>query len=116
MKIAIIGSRNITVEHLERYLPTQADEIVSGGARGIDSCAKKYAEQNGLKITEFLPEYQRYGRGAPLKRNDQIIAYADMVVAFWDGSSKGTKYVIERCRRIGKGVIVYEVRGGVVQE
>ena len=46
MKTAVIGSRNLTVEHMETYLPLETDEIVSGGAKGIDQCAKRYAEQH----------------------------------------------------------------------
>lgn len=72
MKVAVIGSRNLTVENLEQYLPEKTTEIVSGGARGIDTCAREYASGNGLKLTEFLPDYKRYGRGAPLKRNLKI--------------------------------------------
>lgn len=107
MKTAVIGSRNLTVEYMEKYLPVETDEIVSGGAKGIDRCTKSYAEQHKIKLTEFLPDYARYGRGAPLKRNDQIIDYADVVVAFWDGKSRGTKYVIDRCNKVGKKVILY---------
>lgn len=108
MKIAIIGSRNLIVNDLENYLPADTDEIVSGGARGIDSCAREYAKKNNIKLTEFLPEYDKYGRGAPLKRNLQIIEYADAVIAFWDGQSHGTKYVIENCKKINKKVTVYK--------
>ena len=104
MKIAVIGSRGLKVNNLEKYLPCDVTEIVSGGARGIDTCARDYALANGLKLTEFLPEYQKYGRGAPLKRNLQIIEYADEVLAFWDGQSRGTKYVIEQCRKKNKKV------------
>ena len=82
MKVAVIGSRNLTIENLGQYLPKETTEIVSGGAMGVDTCARKYASENGLKLTEFLPEYQKYGRGAPLKRNLQIIDYADCVLAF----------------------------------
>lgn len=64
MKIAIVGSRNKTVTDLDQYL-SDCDEIVTGGAKGIDSCAREYAEKNGLKLTEILPEYQRYGKGHP---------------------------------------------------
>lgn len=85
MKIAVIGSRGLKVNDLGKYLPVGVTEIVSGGARGIDTCAREYAGANGLKLTEFLPDYKRYGRGAPLKRNLQIIEYADEVLAFWDG-------------------------------
>ena len=85
MKIAVIGSRGLKVNDLGKYLPVGVTEIVSGGAKGIDTCAREYALANGLKLTEFLPEYEKYGRGAPLKRNLQIIDYADKVLAFWDG-------------------------------
>ena len=99
MKIAIIGSRDLAVDDIKKYLPENITEIVSGGARGIDSCARKYALEAGIQLTEFLPEYSRYGKGAPLKRNLQIIEYADEVIAFWDGTSRGTKHVIDSCRK-----------------
>ena len=110
MKVAVVGSRNLTVTDLRRYLPQGVTEIVSGGARGIDTCAREYAQRNGLKLTEFFPDYQKYGRTAPLKRNLQIIAYADIVVVFWDGESHGTKFVIERCRKMNKKIILYRLR------
>lgn len=108
MRVAIIGSRNLTVENLEDYLPQGVTEIVSGGAKGIDTCAKEYARANHIKLTEFLPDYAKYQKAAPLKRNLQIIDYADMVIAFWDGTSKGTKYVIDNCKKQHKKVIVYK--------
>ncbi len=107
MKVAVIGSRNLTVEDLGKYLPEGTTEIVSGGAKGVDTCARKYACENELKLTEFPPEYSRYGRVAPLRRNLQIIDYADCVLAFWDGQSRGTKFVIEHCRAQGKPVRVF---------
>ena len=106
MKVAVIGSRGLTVENLGDYLPEGTDEIVSGGARGIDACAREYAGKAGLRLTEFLPDYARYGRGAPLKRNEKIVAYADLVLAFWDGASRGTKHVIATCEKAGKPVRV----------
>ena len=98
MKIAIIGSRNIEPENLGDYLPKEVSEIVSGGARGVDSKARDYAVEHNKKLTEFLPEYNKYKRGAPLKRNIQICEYADRVLAFWDGKSRGTKFVIDYCK------------------
>ena len=106
MKIAIIGSRNIFVDNLGQYLPENTTEIVSGGANGVDSCAEEYAESNKIKLKEFLPEYEKFGKGAPLKRNIQIIEYADEVLAFWDGKSRGTKSVIDTCKKIGKKITV----------
>lgn len=101
MKIAIIGSRGITVNDIESYV-SRDDEIVSGGAKGVDSSAREYARENGLKLTEFLPHYERYGRAAPIKRNQEIVNYADKIIAFWDGSSKGTLSVIKYAEKIGK--------------
>lgn len=109
MKIAIIGSRNVIVTDLQRYLPEGVTEIVSGGAKGVDTYAREYAHANGLKLTEFLPAYDRYGRGAPLKRNLQIIHYADAVIAFWDGKSRGTKHVIDTCNSQNIPITVYQV-------
>lgn len=107
MKIGVIGSRGLKVDNLGKYLPNEVTEIVSGGAKGIDTCAREYANANGIKLTEFLPEYDKYGRSAPLKRNLQIIDYADLVVAFWDGQSRGTKYVIDNCKKRNKKVRVF---------
>lgn len=106
MKVAIVGSRNLTVDDFGKYLPENVTEIVSGGAKGIDSCAGAYAAKNGIKLTEILPEYEKYGKAAPLKRNDKIVEYADKVIAFWDGASRGTKYVIDICRKHGKEATV----------
>ena len=107
MKVAVIGSRGLSVADLNKYLPEDTDEIVSGGAKGVDTSAREYALAHGLKLTEFLPEYDKYGRGAPLKRNITIIEYADLVLAFWDGKSHGTKFVIDNCKQRGVPVKVF---------
>lgn len=98
MKVAVIGSRNLTIANLGDYLPENVTKIISGGARGIDSCARAYAFDHGIPLLEFLPDYEKFGRFAPLKRNLDIIGHADYVLAFWDGKSRGTKYVIDICR------------------
>lgn len=67
MKVAVIGSRGYEVDNLGDYLPPETTEIVSGGARGVDTSARKYALAHNIKLTEFLPEYDKYGRSAPLK-------------------------------------------------
>ena len=107
MKVAVIGSRELTVKDLGQYLPPNTTEIISGGAKGVDTCAREYANSHGIKLTEFLPEYEKYGRSAPLKRNITIIENADLVLAFWDGSSHGTKFVIDNCRSMGVEIKVY---------
>ena len=107
MKVAVIGSRGLKVNNLEKYLPPETSEIVSGGARGIDKCAAAYAKANNIKLTEFFPDYANFGRQAPLRRNITIINYADMVIAFWDGNSRGTKFVIENCKKMKKKIKVF---------
>lgn len=102
-----MGSRGLKVLNLRKYLPDDVTEIVSGGAKGIDTCAKEYATSNGIKLTEYLPEYEKYGRSAPLKCNITIIEYADLVLAFWDGASYGTKFVIDNCKSRGIPVKVF---------
>lgn len=112
MRVAIVGSRNIEYDTVKerayallcRHIPANATEIVSGGAVGIDTLAEIYAKQNGLPMKIFKPDYARYGKRAPLMRNDEIVDYAQYVLAIWDGSSHGTAYTVATC--IQKGVPV----------
>ena len=62
---------------------------------GVDCYAAEYAKKNGIKLTVFLPQYERYGRAAPIVRNKKIVDYADRVIAFWNGRSKGTLSLIK---------------------
>lgn len=112
MKVAVIGSRSCEVDIAE-YLPEDTTEIISGGAMGIDSCAKMYAKAHGIKYTEFLPDYKKNGRQAPILRNIEIVDYADLVLAFWDGESSGTKFVIGRCIKTGKKIRVFRKADGI---
>ena len=102
MIVAVIGSRSKTVYDLEKYLPTETTEIVIGGAIGIDRCAEEYARNAGISLKLFLPDYQRHSKAAPLVRNEEIVRYADIVLAFWDGKSRGTIHVIKLCRKLNK--------------
>ena len=102
MKLAIVGSRNLTNIAIEKYIFDDVEEIVSGGAVGVDFCAAEYAKNKGLKLTEFLPQYNRYGRAAPIVRNKEIVDYADKIIVFWNGSSKGTLSVIAYAKKIDK--------------
>ena len=109
MKLAIVGSRGITGIRLEDYIKELPSEIVSGGARGIDTLAADYARKNSITLTEFLPDYQKYGRCAPVIRNRQIIEAADKVLAIWNGKSRGTQNSISLAKRLGKEVSLFIV-------
>lgn len=102
MKLAIIGSRSITEIDIEKYIPDGVSEIVSGGARGVDTLAKQYAVFNNIKYTEILPNYTKFKKGAPLKRNEKIADYADKALVFWDGCSKGTEHIINCFLKLNK--------------
>lgn len=86
MKLAVIGSRSIQKGlNLADIMPEGVEEIVTGGAKGVDAFAAEYARINKIPLKVFLPEYEKYGRRAPLVRNCQIVDYADAVLAVWDG-------------------------------
>ena len=110
MKLAIVGSRKITDLALEEYIPEGVTEIVSGGAVGVDTIAREFAKRNGLCLTEFLPKYKLYGRCAPIKRNEEIAAYADEALVFWDGNSKGTESTVKMFKKLGKKVVLVIVK------
>ena len=97
LKIAVVGSRTIEKIDLGHILPAKCSEIISGGARGVDSCASNFAKENNIELKIFLPEYSIYGKSAPILRNRRIVDYADKVIIIWDGNSKGTKSVIDYC-------------------
>ncbi len=112
VKVAIIGSRTIYPGNIDRFLPEGTDTIISGGARGADQAGQEAARRNGLKLIVYYPDYQRYGRGAPLKRNEHIIQDADLILAFWDNQSRGTRAALELAKKAGKKIrIITEEKG-----
>ena len=102
MRVAVVGSRSLKIENIKEYLPRDTTEIISGSAKGIDTCAASYAKNAEIVLTEIKPDYNRYKRGAPLVRNKEIVRLAEFVLIFWDGKSKGTEFVINECKKTGK--------------
>ena len=113
MKLAIIGSRTFNDYYaaeqvfLKEFREQDITEIVSGGAKGADLIGKDIAVNFKLKYKEFLPDWQKFGRSAGFRRNQDIIDYCDLVLAFWDGKSKGTANSIDIATRQGKKVITH---------
>ena len=108
MKLAIIGSRSIVKLDLDDYIKEIPDTVISGGAKGIDTIAWEWALKKNIDIIVHRPNYNLHGRGAALRRNDIIIDEADKIIAFWNGSSTGTKYVIDRAKKLNKNIeIIY---------
>ena len=106
MKLLIAGSRSITDFDLTPYIPPEVDTIISGGANGIDTIAEQYADMHKLSKIILRPDYRRYKRGAPLKRNDAMIEMADSVLVIWDGVSKGSKHTIDYAQKLNKEINV----------
>jgi hypothetical protein len=82
-------------------------EIVSGGARGADQLGEKLAKVWGYDLTVKPADWKKYGRGAGIIRNAEMAEYADVLVAFWDGKSRGTKNMITTALLEGLEVHVY---------
>ena len=115
MKLAVVGSRGIESFDLSPLIPPETTEIISGGARGIDTAAARYARENGLPLREFLPEYEKYGRRAPLVRNAQIVEACDQVLAIWDGRSGGTMYTVRLAQSMGKPVRLEKIPAAALE-
>jgi hypothetical protein len=103
-KLIVAGSRTfndyqLLKSKLDFYINNNEVEIVSGTARGADRLGEKYAQERNYKITRFLADWNKFGKGAGYKRNEQMAKYATHAVIFWDGSSPGTKHMIKLAKQ-----------------
>lgn len=122
MRICVIGSRSIVEEKfvfakIDKFLKEHCvgnPVLVSGGAKGVDSIVKKYAEAKGFDFIEFIP-YHLLDKSVEFSsryfftRNRQMIMNADKVLALWDGTSTGTHHAIKFCQKLGVPVMVIKV-------
>ena len=106
MKLLIVGSRSIKNFDLEGLVPKETETIISGGADGVDAIAEAYADRHRLSKMILRPQYHKYGRGAPLRRNDEMVELCDRVLVIWDGHSKGTAHTLEYAKKKQKPVEV----------
>src|SRR6185436_20354972 len=108
MKLAVVGSRtwlmpSVVDKALTNYYPS---EVVSGGAKGVDTFAEAWATLHLVPCKVFKPDWT-LGKRAGALRNKQIVDYCDKLIAFWDGKSKGTLISIEMAKKAGKLLKVY---------
>ena len=103
MKILVAGSRNYydyaEFSEVMNYTHKKYNisEIVSGGARGADSLAERYAKENNIPIKVFKADWDKYGKSAGFIRNADMHNYLSqfedrMCLCFWDGQSRGTAH------------------------
>lgn len=103
-KVIVAGTRtfdnyNLLKRKLDYYLSDRtAVEIVSGGARGADSLGEKYAREKGFAVKVFAANWDKYGKSAGPRRNKDMAEYADALVLFWDGVSRGSASMLELAR------------------
>lgn len=120
MRLGIIGSRtfddyNLLVQTIETYFvyknkfgepQYRFDEIVSGGARGGDLLGAKFAREHNIKLTEYIPDWDRYGKRAGFIRNEDIVKNSEIICCFWDGQSKGTANSLSIAKRLKKPTLI----------
>jgi len=113
MKVLICGSRSVSDPAVVAQAVTNSGmkptHIVSGGARGVDTLARFYAETYDIEFTEYLADWDRYGKRAGYMRNCVMVGAVDAVIAVWDGESPGTKHSIDYATSRGKEVFVFRV-------
>jgi len=85
--------------------------IVSGMARGADALAHTFAKNEGVQVYEFPANWDKYGKRAGYVRNTEMAEFADALIAFHDGTSRGTANMIQTMLNMNKPILVvpYEV-------
>jgi len=117
LKVIIAGSREFSdyeqlVDSCDRFLSAVVGkrpvEVVSGTARGADRLGERYARERGFGLAQFPAQWNKFGKSAGYKRNQQMAEYADALVAFPVGESRGTRHMIRIAR--DTGLVVKEVK------
>jgi hypothetical protein len=106
-RIIIAGSRNFSeyptlekytkdfINHLALRHAGKEIAIVCGMARGADELGKIYGKKHNLEVLEMPANWNKYGKGAGYRRNDEMVKIADAAIYFWDGQSSGTMHCME---------------------
>lgn len=113
--LAIVGSRdfdNFTIlsEAIDNFIEKHGEisYIVSGGAKGADSLAEKYAKINNIKMKIFKPDWKKYGKAAGIIRNKDIVDNSTHLIAFRINNSRGTTNSIMRAQKKKMYVKIYD--------
>lgn len=89
---------------LEKYTDSETI-IVTGCCRGADALGERYAKEHGIPVKRFPADWLQYGKAAGPIRNRDMAEYASegegVLVAFWDGKSRGTASMIRLAEKYG---------------
>lgn len=122
MKTIIAGCRDFTdyrllKEKVDYYRKThEITEIVCGMAQGADNLGMLYATDNNITITKFPADWDKHGKAAGPIRNREMAYYADVLIAVWDGKSKGTKNMIDEMNKLMKPTFLIWIGGPIVAQ
>lgn len=111
MKVAIVGSRHFAdpgrVTDYVKSLPKNAS-VLTGSASGVDAAATKAARERGMAVQVMAASFDEMSDATKAAaRNQRLVNTCDVLVAFWDGSSEGTRATVERALDSGKEVHVF---------
>ena len=82
----------------------------------MDTIAEQYADAHNISKLILRPQYARYGKGAPLRRNEKMVDLADRVVIVWDGKSKGTQYTLRDAKERERKFVLLRSRRETIRK
>ncbi len=110
MRTIIAGSRTVkNIQQVQVYLsrnPWVISEVVCGKAKGPDTYGERWAQKHDIQVEYFPADWEKFGKAAGMIRNTHMAEYAQALVAFWDGQSKGTRNMIDQMMMRNKVVLV----------
>ena len=125
MKVIIAGGRDFTdetvmaitlnnLQDVDHVIEIEKLTLICGMARGADLTAYKLFKEVGLPVEAYPADWDQYGKQAGYIRNTQMANVADMLIAFWDGSSSGPKHMIDTARKLNLNVLVFNYEGNPI--
>ena len=113
MRTIIAGSRDdvvyahllVALEEID-WVPSV---VISGTARGADKLGELWADHNDVPVERFPADWNQFGKSAGYRRNAEMAANAEALVALWDGKSRGTMHMIDLAKKAGLKIYIYYI-------
>ena len=125
LRVIVAGGRDFTninvmatvlnnLQDVDHVIEIEKLTLICGMARGADLTAYKLFKEVGLPVEEYPANWDQYGKQAGFIRNTQMAGVADMLIAFWDGESRGTAHMIDTARKHNLNVLVFNYEGNPI--